>query len=119
MRSQAALAIIGLAISICACGGEGATAPVAPAPAVDLKSSLSTSFDALAILANAACSISISQHGQVVLERGLTHSRLLDTYSSFTVIFPADRSSVVVLCNFDSNSLANFVTGIRSIMLSH
>jgi CubicO group peptidase (beta-lactamase class C family) len=70
MRCQAALAIIGLAISVCACGGEGATAPVAPATAFDLKSSLSTSFDGLAIPANAACSISISQHGQVVLERG-------------------------------------------------
>jgi D-alanyl-D-alanine carboxypeptidase len=70
MRCQAALAIIGLAISVCACGGEGATAPVAPATAFDLKSSLSTSFDALTIPGNAACSISISQHGQIVLERG-------------------------------------------------
>src|SRR5687767_744282 len=70
MSGRAALAIIGLAISVCACGGEGPTAPVVPAPAGDLKSSLSTSFDALAIPANAACSISISQHGQVVLERG-------------------------------------------------
>ena len=70
MRFQAALAIIGLAISVCACGGEGPTAPVVPAPPGDLKSSLSTSFDALTIPANAACSISISQHGQVLLERG-------------------------------------------------
>jgi CubicO group peptidase (beta-lactamase class C family) len=70
MRFQAALTIIGLAISICACGGEGPTAPVAPAPAGDLKSSLSASFDALAIPGSAACSISISQHGQVLLERG-------------------------------------------------
>jgi CubicO group peptidase (beta-lactamase class C family) len=70
MRFQAALAIIGLAISVCACGGEGPTAPVVSAPAGDLKSSLSTSFDALTIPANAACSISISQHGQVLLERG-------------------------------------------------
>ncbi len=50
-----------------------------------------------------------------------THSGLLDSYSSFSVIFPSDRSSVVVLCNFrDGNhpgGLANFVTGIRSIML--
>jgi hypothetical protein len=49
-----------------------------------------------------------------------THSGLLDTYSSFSVIFPADRSSVVVLCNFNSNGLPNFVMGpggIRSIML--
>ena len=46
-----------------------------------------------------------------------THSGLLDTYSSFSIIFPADRSSVVVLCNFNSNALPNFVMGIRSIML--
>ena len=50
-----------------------------------------------------------------------THSGLLDEYGSFTVFFPNDRASVVVLCNFPSNSLANFVlgpTGIRSIMLA-
>ena len=50
-----------------------------------------------------------------------THSGLLDEYSSFTVFFPGDRSSVVVLCNFPSNGLANFVlgpTGIRNIMLA-
>jgi CubicO group peptidase (beta-lactamase class C family) len=49
-----------------------------------------------------------------------THSGGLDSYSSFTVIFPADRSSVVVLCNFPGNALPNFVlgpNGIRSIML--
>jgi D-alanyl-D-alanine carboxypeptidase len=49
-----------------------------------------------------------------------THSGGLDSYSSFTVIFPADRASVVVLCNFNSNGLPNFVlgtNGIRSIML--
>jgi CubicO group peptidase (beta-lactamase class C family) len=49
-----------------------------------------------------------------------THSGGLDSYSSFSVIFPADRSSVVVLCNFISNGLPNFVlgpNGIRSIML--
>lgn len=67
---QAALAISGLAISVCACGGAGPTAPVVSATAADLKSSLSTSFDALTMPANAACSISISQHGQVLLERG-------------------------------------------------
>jgi CubicO group peptidase (beta-lactamase class C family) len=59
-----------LAISVCACGDASPTAPVGSATTVDLKSSLSTSFDALAIPANAACSISVSQHGQVVLERG-------------------------------------------------
>jgi CubicO group peptidase (beta-lactamase class C family) len=41
-----------------------------PGDGRDLKSSLSTSFDALTIPANAACSISISQYGQVLLERG-------------------------------------------------
>ena len=37
------------------------------------------------------------------------------------VIFPADRSSVVVLCNFPGNGLTNLVLGpggIRSIMLA-
>jgi CubicO group peptidase (beta-lactamase class C family) len=50
-----------------------------------------------------------------------THAGGLDTYSSFSIIFPADRSSVVVLCNFNSNNpdgLFNFVIGIRSIMLA-
>jgi D-alanyl-D-alanine carboxypeptidase len=66
------LVILVAAVAI-ACG-QGAT-PTAPSPGVpatagDLKSSLSTSFDALTIPANAACSISISQHGQVLLERG-------------------------------------------------
>jgi hypothetical protein len=49
-----------------------------------------------------------------------THAGLLDTYNSFTVIFPTDRSSVVVLCNFNSNALPSFVlgpSGIRQIML--
>lgn len=59
-----------LAISLCACGGGDPTAPVVPATAGDLKAALSTAFDALAIPGNAACSISISQYGQVVLERG-------------------------------------------------
>ena len=65
--------VILLAAVAIACG-QGATptapTPGIPAPAGDLQSSLSTSFDALTIPANAACSISISQHGQVVLERG-------------------------------------------------
>ena len=49
-----------------------------------------------------------------------THAGGLDSYSSFSIMFPADRSSVVVLCNFNSNNpdaLFNFVMGIRSIML--
>jgi CubicO group peptidase (beta-lactamase class C family) len=70
VRFQAGLTIIALAISVGACGGGGPTAPVVPATAGDLKSSLSTSFDALTIPANAACSISISRQGQVLLERG-------------------------------------------------
>jgi hypothetical protein len=49
-----------------------------------------------------------------------THAGSLDTYSSFSILFPADRSSVVVLCSFNNNNpdeLFNFVMGIRSIML--
>jgi CubicO group peptidase (beta-lactamase class C family) len=49
-----------------------------------------------------------------------THTGLLQPYTSYSAIFPADRSSVVVLCNFLGNGLPNFVigpTGIRSIML--
>jgi D-alanyl-D-alanine carboxypeptidase len=45
-----------------------------------------------------------------------THTGLLDSYSSYSVLFPSDRSSVVVLCNFPSNGLANFVSGVRNIM---
>jgi len=50
-----------------------------------------------------------------------THAGGLDNYSSFSIMFPADRSSVVVLCNFNNNNtdaLFNFVMGIRSIMLA-
>jgi hypothetical protein len=50
-----------------------------------------------------------------------THAGLVDGYGSFTVIFPADRASVVVLCNFPSTALTNFVLGpggVRSIMLA-
>jgi CubicO group peptidase (beta-lactamase class C family) len=68
MRVQAALAIIGLATSVCTCAGPAA--PVVPAAPQDLKSALSSKFDVLTIPANAACSTSISQHGQVILERG-------------------------------------------------
>ena len=48
-----------------------------------------------------------------------THAGGLDSYSSFSIMFPADRSSVVVLCNFNNNTdaLFNFVMGIRSLML--
>jgi CubicO group peptidase (beta-lactamase class C family) len=49
-----------------------------------------------------------------------THAGALDTYSSFSIMFPADRSSVVVLCNVYNSpqSLLNFVMGIRTIMLA-
>src|SRR3954452_3477062 len=70
MRAYLVILVAVLAI---ACGHGGTptgASPVPPATAGDLKSSLSTAFDALAIPGNAACSISISQHGQVVLERG-------------------------------------------------
>ena len=60
-----------LALSVCACSSQkNPTAPSVPTTAVDLKSALSTAFDALAIPGNGACSISISQYGQAVLERG-------------------------------------------------
>jgi len=71
---RASYAVCVLAILVCACGGADPTAPGAPGPApttpVDLKSALSARFDALSIPAAAACSISISQQGQVLLERG-------------------------------------------------
>lgn len=66
-------AIALIAFVIAGCGGSaGPTAPASAVPPTpgDLTSSLSASFDALTIPANAGCSISISQHGQVVLERG-------------------------------------------------
>ena len=50
-----------------------------------------------------------------------THAGGLDSYSSFSIMFPADRSSIVVLCNFNSNNpdgLFNFVMGVRSLMLT-
>jgi D-alanyl-D-alanine carboxypeptidase len=50
-----------------------------------------------------------------------THSGLVDGYASFSVLFPADRASVVVLCNFPSIALLNFVlgpSGVRSMMLA-
>jgi hypothetical protein len=49
-----------------------------------------------------------------------THAGSLDTYSSFSIMFPADRSSVVLLCNFNNNNpdaQFNFVMGLRGIML--
>jgi D-alanyl-D-alanine carboxypeptidase len=50
-----------------------------------------------------------------------THTGLVDGYGSFSVIFPADQSSVVILCNFPSIALLNFVLapgGVRSMMLA-
>jgi len=77
MRLQTALAIIVLATSLGACGGGASPitpgvpgVPPTPGAPVDLKSSLSAKFDALSMPDGAACSISVSQHGQVVLERG-------------------------------------------------
>src|SRR3954452_22342225 len=49
------------------------------------------------------------------------HAGGLDSYSSFSVMFPADRSSVILLCNFNNNNpdaQFSFVMGIRSIMLA-
>jgi CubicO group peptidase (beta-lactamase class C family) len=64
--------VILVAAAAIACGkGATPTGPTGvPATTVDLKTSLSTAFDALTIPANAACSISVSQHGEVVLESG-------------------------------------------------
>jgi CubicO group peptidase (beta-lactamase class C family) len=50
-----------------------------------------------------------------------THAGGLDNYSSASIMFPADRSSVVLLCNFNDNNPAaqfNFVMGLRNIMLT-
>ena len=68
--ARTSLALWILVVSVAACSKSTATAPGTPGTPVDLKSALSTAFDALAIPGSAACSISISQHGQVVLERG-------------------------------------------------
>jgi CubicO group peptidase (beta-lactamase class C family) len=88
-----------------ACGksaGPTAPSPGIPPTAGDLKSSLSTSFDALAIPGNAACSISISQFGQVVLERGrgqVAPGRLADGDSLYRIASltkPITASAVLV-----------------------
>lgn len=52
-------------------------------------------------------------------ELRLTHAGVIQPYTSYSAIFPADRSSVVVLCNFLGSNLPNFVLGpggIRSLM---
>ena len=48
------------------------TAPTTGTPTapVDLKAALSAAFDKLSIPSSGGCSVSISQYGQVVLERG-------------------------------------------------
>ena len=68
MRGHAVVLVAAVGI-VCGCGATP-TAPTPGTTAGDLKSALSTYFDALTIPGNAACSISISQHGQVLLERG-------------------------------------------------
>ena len=47
-----------------------------------------------------------------------THTGNLGTHSGFSVMFPSDRSSVVVLCNFANVGLLNFVNAVRSILLA-
>ncbi len=50
-----------------------------------------------------------------------THVGSLDNYSSITVMFPADRSSIVLLCNFNNGDIqgqGNFMTNLRNIMLA-
>ena len=54
-------------------------------------------------------------------ELRFTHAGGLDNYSSGSIMFPADRSSIVVLCNFNNNNtgaLFQVMAGIRSIMLA-
>src|SRR5690348_4109497 len=63
--NRTAFVVVTLALSVCACANQ--KSPTAP---TDLKSSLSAAFDAFTIPNGNACSISVSQHGQVVLERG-------------------------------------------------
>ena len=50
-----------------------------------------------------------------------THAGGLDNYSSFSIMFPSDQSSIVVLCSFNNGNstevLFNFVMGIRSVLL--
>ena len=50
-----------------------------------------------------------------------THVGSLDNYGSITVMFPADRSSIVLLCNFNNGDIqgqGNFMTNLRNIMLT-
>jgi CubicO group peptidase (beta-lactamase class C family) len=68
MFARAVCAASVLLAPVCACSEPAA--PGLPSPASDLKTSLSAAFDAMAMPAGSACSISISQHGQVLLERG-------------------------------------------------
>jgi CubicO group peptidase (beta-lactamase class C family) len=52
---------------------------------------------------------------------GFTHAGGLDNYSSFSILFPSDRSSVILLCNFNTGNtdgLFSFVMGIRTILLT-
>lgn len=88
---------------------EQAATPTAPSSvtADDLTSSLSTSFDALAIPANAACSISISQQGQVLFERGRGQ------------IAPGRPASVESLDRLASLTNVLGPAGIRSLMLGN
>ena len=82
MSNQSVLVILVAAVAI-GCGKSATptaptptpnavtpVAPVTPATPGDLKSSLAAAFDAFAIPSTGACSLSISQHGQVVLEHG-------------------------------------------------
>lgn len=63
-----------LLLSVCHCANPaGPGTPAAytgTAPVLDVKSALSAKFDAFSIPAGAACSMSVSQNGQVLLESG-------------------------------------------------
>lgn len=63
-----ALSVV-IAVSVCACSATP-TAPTSPPTAEELPALLARSFDSISIPANAACSLSVWQHGQVLFERG-------------------------------------------------
>lgn len=47
-----------------------------------------------------------------------THAGAIDSYLGYMALFPSDRSSVVVLCNFPITGLPDFGAAVRNLMLS-
>src|SRR6478672_4188401 len=68
-RTARVVCILAMGVWACTKHPTSPTPAVVASPAHDLASSLSASFDALAIPGNAGCSISISRHGEVLFER--------------------------------------------------